>query len=281
MMTDLSALYHPITATPFSPAQRVIEVAPSQALRPYVRCFWREGEACAPTLVVPDTCLDLLFRWDASGGGYSCCFSALYDKPFILPVHAQRVPVSFGVRFYAWSVALFTRASLAGSRDLTLDAEAYFAPLVHEMLHMLQQTPDFVSRCAKAESLLYAHLTAPQPEAAFGNAVYAILQSCGRLRAHELAKDAHLSLRQLERLFQRYSGASPKALSAMVRYQCLWQDALFSSSFCIQDAVYRYGYTDQSHLLRQFRAYHGLPLRQALALAHGNVAFLQDASSPA
>lgn len=63
----------------------------------------------------------------------------------------------------------------------------------------------------------------------------------------------------------------------MVRYQCLWQDALFSPSFCIQDAVYRYGYTDQSHLLRQFRAYHGLPLGRALALAHGNVAFLQDA----
>lgn len=279
-MMDFSTLYHPITATPLTPAQRVIEAIPGKALRPYVRCFWREGDAGAPTLVVPDTCMDLLFRWDAASGSYTCRFSALYDKPFVLHAHAQRVPVAFAVRFYAWSAALFTRASLAGSRCLDLDAEEHFAPLVREMLRMLCQTQDFASRCARAESLLYARLAAPQPEAAFGNAVYAILQSRGRLRAHDLAKDAHMSLRQLERLFQRYSGAPPKTLSAMVRYQYLWQDALFSPTFHIQDAVYRYGYTDQSHLLRQFRAYHGLPLNRALALAHGNVAFLQDTFSP-
>lgn len=279
-MMDLSALYQPITATPLSPAQRILEAQPGEALRPYVRCFWREGDAYAPTLVVPDTCMDLLFRWDAASGGYACCFSALYDKPFFLPAGAQRVPVSFAIRFYAWSAALFTRAPLAGSLRLSLDAREYFGPLVRDLTRMLHQTPDFASRCARAEGLLYARMAAPQPDAAFGNAVYAILQSRGRLRAHELAKDAHLSLRQLERLFQRYAGVPPKALSAMIRYQYLWRDALFLPDFHIQDAVYRYGYTDQSHLLRQFRAYHGLPLGQALALARGDVAFLQDASAP-
>ena len=44
----------------------------------------------------------------------------------------------------------------------------------------------------------------------------------------------------------------------------------------VLDAVERFGYTDQSHLLREFKRFHGIPLTQARRIALGDVAFLQD-----
>ena len=43
-----------------------------------------------------------------------------------------------------------------------------------------------------------------------------------------------------------------------------------------QDAVLKYGFTDEAHLLREFKRYHGMGLRKARALALADVAKLQD-----
>ena len=63
-------------------------------------------------------------------------------------------------------------------------------------------------------------------------------------------------------------GVSPKALASLMRYQLLWQDMLYSPRFDVLDAVARYGYTDQAHLLHDFHRRHLMTPREALALAH-------------
>ena len=58
-----------------------------------------------------------------------------------------------------------------------------------------------------------------------------------------------------------------------MRYQSLWRELVTAPNFSVLDAVERYGYTDQSHLLRDFRKYHGISLTVAQQKAVG---FLQD-----
>lgn len=65
----------------------------------------------------------------------------------------------------------------------------------------------------------------------------------------------------MERLFHEYIGMTPKKLSNLVRYQCLWRDIVSQSHFNILDAVYKYGYTDSSHLKREFKRYHSMSIR--------------------
>lgn len=48
----------------------------------------------------------------------------------------------------------------------------------------------------------------------------------------------------------------PKQLTSLVRYRYLWNDILFNKHFYVLDAVQLYGYTDQSHLLHDFKKYH-------------------------
>ncbi len=78
-----------------------------------------------------------------------------------------------------------------------------------------------------------------------------------------------VSQRQLERLFADYVGISPKKLAGLIRYQYLWRDILRYGTSDIQDAVFRYGYADQAHLLNDFRKYHDTTPARARSLAFG------------
>jgi len=266
-MFDLSTLYVPLTASPLAQA-RYEERLPGPALRPYVRCFWRSPSGDGRTsLVIPDTCMDLLFH-----PGMPPVFCALDDRAY----RSQNCGhIEFAVRFYPWAVSLFTGESLSGSLNQTFDARWYLPALSDALSRMLRQTEEFAERCRLAEAILDAHLRPERASADFLNALHIVLRAEGRPRAAELAREIHLSPRQLERLFAAHTGASPKKLCGLVRYQCLWRAAL-GPRFDVQDAVARFGYTDQSHLLRHFKACHSLGLTQALALARQDVAFLQS-----
>lgn len=96
------------------------------------------------------------------------------------------------------------------------------------------------------------------------NIVQDILSSGGREKISALAEKNAVSKKKLERIFSEKMGISPKSFSSLVRYQKLWQDMCFSADFDIFEAVVKYGFTDQSHLLKDFRKYHSMTPKQAL-----------------
>ena len=55
-----------------------------------------------------------------------------------------------------------------------------------------------------------------------------------------------------------------------MRYQYLWGEVVKNPGFCVSDAVYQYGYTDQSHLIREFKRYHTMDIRKAAAYARSS-----------
>ena len=79
-----------------------------------------------------------------------------------------------------------------------------------------------------------------------------------------------VSQRQMERIFLKEAGLPIKRIAGMVRYQNVWREMAFREAFDIQDAVYRYGYTDQAHLLKEFRRYHGMAPEEARRIARLN-----------
>ena len=274
---DLSRLYHPITATPFRNDHTYREAAPVHALlRPWIRCLWGGLPCAVPEHpVIPDTCTDIIFRISTAAGIISADYCALNDQTFFSASAAADGVELFAIRFYPWAAHLFMQDSLSGSLNLSYDARQHFPALVRSMLTMLTQTSGFTQRCIRAETLLLSALAADRMHPVLMNAMADILQSEGRMRVMELAAHNQLSTRQLERLFQESVGASPKKLSELIRYQYLWSEAVSAPVFDVQDAVLRYGYADQSHLLRQFRQYHGMTLAQAIAYAHSHVGFVQ------
>lgn len=83
-MLTLARLYHPITGTPFQADASYREVAPCAALSPYIRCFWGSERPLpdAPSpggIVIPDTCMDVIFHIDYAANCVGSVFCAL-DK---------------------------------------------------------------------------------------------------------------------------------------------------------------------------------------------------------
>ncbi|MCM1307970.1 MAG: helix-turn-helix domain-containing protein [Butyrivibrio sp.] len=283
---DFYKIYNPITAMPFRKSTEYVELAPCEALLPYVRCFWGSivpyqsggsADLGSENLVTPDTCMDVIFDINHTKESIVSCFCGIDDRSFASEGERERGVVSkFGIRFYAWSAALFSEDALRDVRNARLEAGAHFGGLKKYLEPRLYETDDIFGRAALAEKYLLEHMDAERGNAVLPQAVGFILKRRGVLRIEELSDEMCKSARSLERVFGEYIGMPPKRLSELVRYQYLWNEIIYSPDTDIQDLVYRYGYTDQAHLLRDFKRFHTMTPTEARRYACRNVGFLQD-----
>lgn len=276
-MFTLNKIYRPITAQPFRNNDAYIEIEPCEALKPYICCFWgtvRPFTSLAMPevnqgLVIPDTCMDIIFNIDMNKNELQDIFCGINDKSFC--TEAQSVPVAisyFAVRFYFWAVPLFCDESMSKVLNAYVETEAYFKNFRRDFESILSDNLLINERIEKAEEYLLKKLNLNKQNNNVMNAVYKLLKSKGTAGISELADYTMISQRRLERLFSQYIGMTAKKLSCLVRYQYLWQDILSNGSINVQDAVFKYKYADQSHLLNDFKKYHTMNPKEARAFAY-------------
>jgi len=268
----LAQMYHPITAAPFREDESYREIAPCAALRPYIRCFWgterpmvRTSIQPADELVIPDTCMDLIFTTNYTinqTGGHFCI---LDQQPCRSASKLSGdTTATFAIRFYAWTAMLFCDTDFGSGRDLT--AEEFSKEITADLEPILFEIPNLMDKIRLAEDYLLRRLDSRRIRTDLLNSIYFMINSCGRARISDVCGYASLSERQLERLTKRCMGVTPKTLSSLIRYQLLWQEMLLPQ-YCVQDAVDKFGYTDQSHLLNDFRRHHLMTPGQAVSFA--------------
>lgn len=279
--------YHPLTATPFKRNPSYSELAPCKELRPYIRCYWgtdqslvQGGNDSAPEMVIPDTCADIIYYIDDNSHKVSGGFCGINDHSFQLPAgkDAKHTVTTFAIRFYAWSAYAFAEDSLKATVNRFFEVESLFEWLDKMIRRELPELKTLQAKAAFAERLLLERLSDVRINKIVENAVWNILTGRGSLEVSDLAGEAFVSTRQLERLFHEYIGITPKKLSNLVRYQFLWRDVLFKKDFDVLSAVHEYGYSDQSHLLREFKRYHSMDMYSARAFALQDVGNIQDIS---
>ena len=105
-MRTLASMYHPITGTPFQQDETYREITPCAALAPDIRCFWGSARPLPERprsggLVIPDTCMDIIFHIDYAQNGISGSFCALDEcSGFTGPSDASGgLAVTFAIRF--------------------------------------------------------------------------------------------------------------------------------------------------------------------------------------
>lgn len=296
---DFHKIYRPLTANPFRGDDVYMEYEPSEALKPFIRCFWGTSErlvfekpagakkaACEEaiknriyekTLVIPDTCMDIIFKVNHAENKIESTFCGIDDKSFWGEAVKEGAEVStFAIRFYVWSTALFAEDSMKNVKNAAFDLEQFFSGLKKEIEPLLFEVTDMQGRIRMAEGFLqkYIHHRASHP--VFLQATGEILARRGNVNLSYLTHETGMGSRQLERIFKEYSGLSPKRFSSLIRYQFLWKDILLQKHFDIQDAVFRYGFTDQAHLMHEFKRFHTMTVQKAKEYALKDVAFLQE-----
>lgn len=284
----LHKIYHPITATPYKCTNDYMEFEPCVPLKPYIRCFWgsrnivlqKQSTAEAYGIVIPDTCMDIIFTANFTNNCLESKFCGIDDRTFIdyQNYRNKKTYFVFAIRFYAWSMPLFAQESMRSSKNAFFDAGYHFPKIKKEIEHHLFDITDIKQLIPTVENLLLNLYSEKKQNHLLLQAASKILQTRGTLSITDLTQDILVSSRQLERLFLEYIGISPKSFASMVRYQYLWNELLYENNFNIADAVYKYGYSDQAHLCHDFKKYHSMNLSDAKKFALQNVGNIQDNS---
>ena len=278
--------YMPLTAAPFRKNKEYREVAPGNPeLAKYIRCFWGSGrpflkkEAVAG-LVTPDTCVDIIYWIDYTANTIHGGFCGINDVSFSETDNSMdgHLVSLFAIRFYAWGAYGFSEDSMKDTKNRYLDVQSRFCWLDRVLRPQLFEKNSLEERIEITEALLLRKLSGMRHSPVIADAVAQMLWHKGAFSAAELAKVCYVSSRQLERLFHEYVGITPKKLCNLVRYQFVWNDVLRNPSFSVMDAVWQYGYTDQSHLMREFKRYHTMDIQTARKYAYhvGNIQYPQD-----
>lgn len=257
-------MYHPITATPFTDNDTYCEVLPCEALRPYIRCFWgtkkpvsAQPDTASSGIVIPDTCMDIIFDINYTENNYSGFFCTLDEHSY--PTGGAIVAdttATFAIRFYAWTAILFSEEDFTGRKNNAFAVEEFFSKLKAELEPLLFDVPTLEGKIAVTEKLLLKKLCTNRINNNLMNAIHYMLETNGRAKISDICAYTSVSERQLERIFNYNMGVSPKAFSSLLRYQLLWQDIALSPCFNILDAVDKYGFSDQAHLLNDFKKRH-------------------------
>jgi AraC-like DNA-binding protein len=241
------------------------EFEPPEALRDTIKCFWynkREfGELQSTFEVVPDGYAEIIFHF-----GSGCYLShngsvQPLPSPFMMgllnqPVlfHAKDRLEIIGIRCFPWTV--FDLLGLPAGKDGVRIFEHPIAELqptlnksigagnIDEALAQVKQYfLDARSRIA-VDSMLF-------------KAGIAMREANGTIPVSEVAVAAHATVRTLERKFKQSSGHTVKDVSALMRFEQVRNHLWLYPDSNLAGLAHELGYTDQSHLSREFKRYSG------------------------
>jgi AraC-like DNA-binding protein len=151
-------------------------------------------------------------------------------------------------------VSKFQNATVALTEVLGATADTY--------VQQLHAASGFAERCRVTDAFFRRWLEMGSRAAGVGaTAAEMLALSHGRLEVEALAQQLGLSVRTLLRRFTREVGVSPKHYARLLRFKAA-HAYLQDPAANWADAVLRFGYTDQSHLIRDYRDFAGETPRQ-------------------
>ncbi len=249
------------------------EYPPIPQLQPYIKCIWTltaEPDDPPPDFerIFPDGHAELILHFgepfekkeNDNIHTQSACFVHGQISTYIEIRPSQNADV-LGVRFEPYGLSLFSPVQQYAMTDKEVGSEAAFPkhPGFHEKIRV--SGPE--ERIDTVQDLLLIMLGDNYTEAktdaikSVQQAVRMISDSEQSIPSTDLAKALHISTRELERRFREYIGLSPKHLARTFRFQEVLQKKFIDST--LTEIAHSSGYYDQSHFIRDFKAFSGLP----------------------
>jgi len=247
------------------------EIAPPISLARYIECFWTlasTGQAASASAhrILPDGCCELVlnladrFREVRDDGSSQLQPQMLLAGQMVRPLRilpTGRVEI-IGVRFRPAGAAAFLglpAKELTGA-IVSLDS---VCPRLHRLiLDRVMGSASFTKQLRALETILCSQLGAGRPvRQSVEAAVKVIERTSGTLSVTRLQHIVGLGSRRLEREFERAVGLPPKMLCRILRFQKVFQAIERDDVRGWAAVAAECGYTDQSHLIRDFREFAG------------------------
>jgi AraC-like DNA-binding protein len=207
--------------------------------------------------IVPDGCVDIVFVIDKSTGEYSGSLFGPADKPFRVTMDYNRKAL-FGITFCPGGLYPFIKSPLDEIKNLRLEFSDAMTDRWKVFAHGIALSETTAERVSCSNNFFRSLLDENYINDTLDNILYAIYISCGGISINELSRSAAISERQMNRLFNRWIGISPKLFSRIVRFQNVIREAGCKSRINWAEIAAENGYFDESHLFNDFREFSGI-----------------------
>ena len=238
-------------------------LAPSPELESFVQHFWYvqwdlRGSAPSTVETLPHPSCYLVFEHDLErpiddpGVHRLAEVSGVTSGKFLRRMEGQgRV---FGLKFQPGGLRPFLQHPVSTLTDRVIPAAEVFGPEIFNLATQLRALDKPENMAAAAAAYFARHLPALDTNTELSTRlVNTILQDPTILSVETISRRSGLSIRSLQRLFKEYVGASPKWVVRRFRLHELLER--FHSGEAIDGAqlALDLGYTDQAHLINDFR----------------------------
>jgi len=241
------------------------EFEPPEELRDTIKSFWYNrkefGDVQSGFEILPDGYAEIIFHF-----GSACSISyngslVPLPSPFIMGLLNQPVLLNtknlfqvIGIRCFPWTV--FNLLGLPSGKDGLRIFE-----------HPIAQLQSSLNKCIHADriddavALVKQYFLNARSQIAIDSTLLkagvAMGEANGTMSVSQVAAAAHATVRTLERKFKQSSGYSVKDVSGLMRFEQVRNQLRLYPDTNIAGLAHELGYTDQSHLSREFKRYSG------------------------
>ncbi|MUG45905.1 helix-turn-helix domain-containing protein [Paenibacillus woosongensis] len=282
MQLQIHTLFQPKQANGRVASNKYIETTPSPILAPYVSCFWfsepiigSQEQGSAKSFeslhedsidrVLPDGCSDIIFEHDLKKNEFRTLLYGFIDEPFTITYDQHRPVRKFGIRFFPGGIYSLLGIPQTDFSNSYIDLDLVWASMTNEIENRIFEEPSFKKKVKIMEEFMISFLiNKPKvDDILINNLLHNIFVTKGKAKIQELSELEVISTRQMNRIFYRWIGTSPKRFCEIVRFQAVINDITNSLG---KDHVlaYDHGYFDQAHMIHDFKRFYGDSLSVAI-----------------
>lgn len=165
----------------------------------------------------------------------------------------------FQIIFYPGALYRLTGLTAAELNNQYIDAEAVFSSeirLVNEQLYDAKSYPEMLQVANQFVRGLIRHQK--KPRLLTDNAWHLLLSGHAKFSLDQLAREACLSTKQLERRFKERTGVNPKLYERIIRFDRAFRLKNSKPAFDWLRIAIECGYHDYQHLVRDYKNFTGL-----------------------
>ena len=254
-------------------------ISPMPSLAADVNCFWaleQDQESYNREDFIPDSFVEVVINLGAPLSLET--ESGLLELPraFVNPIQSK--PLQFRVdglcqmvsmKLYPWALKPILNIDNAPSSVHVIVLDAGWQRFANDLMQVvasygyeeaIERYQDYVRKIA------YQHSHDVTPIRTAG---HLLLRAQGQIRMTDLAAQSYLSSSQFERRFKHYTAVSPKTYARIVRFEYVRGALLLNPFSRLANLANDYGYSDQAHLIREFKSFAYSTPRDFAMLASG------------
>ena len=240
-------------------------VEPSKELSHIIKCIWmidsEENTSIHQQKILPDGYPEMIFHYGDLhrvniSGNWETQSTDLIAGQIRNHFFLENTGVSrmFAIKFQPWALKELFGLEMSEITDKVIAIPDAIQETIVTIKNIAVSNQNFSEKVTQIEAWLSNQkLSDFNP---FNQAVQYIQSKKGIIDLTELAELCSTSERTLERYFKSYIGLSPKFYSRIIRFSSIFE-LIQEEEIDWQDIVYRAGYYDQSHFIKNFQEFTG------------------------